>query len=318
MTRKKRARTPQSSPRAGRDHVPERIEALPGRLDGRASGLRNVHRLFLDLEMRDVARTVREDVLGRYADERLCAGNIVKFGVVKDHFGAAVDAEPPAFLANADEQKSDMSIDAQVTETAEHAVAVVIGKGELIRRHDLDETRRSAFERTVGTSLVVRRRKEKEGHAFDEVSVVVAELRAMRMLDKPVGQRATPEPVLQFPLPRVIHGITPERDEPVLSRPGGSVILAGGECRHSRSWQQRPTLDGVAYQSVSGTIDTSTSTGQSSWKRANRSSASSSMPIQRSFWMRATKPSAARGQAGASGIERRSRYCMVIVPNLIG
>src|SRR5690242_10067487 len=206
------ARSPRmpASPRARRNDVPERLEAFPRRLDGRAFRFRDVNGFLLQLEMRNVTRTVGENVLRRDPQQRLRAGNLRNGDIIEGDFSTAVDTKPPPLFAGADEEEPDMGIDAQIAEAAKHAVAVVIGKRQLILGDDLHESRRSALERTVGATLAVRRCKEEERRAFDEAFVVVAESRPMGVLDEPIGERAAAETLLQFTLPRMVHVVPPE------------------------------------------------------------------------------------------------------------
>ena len=49
-----------------------------------------------------------------------------------------------------------------IAEALEHAVAVVVGEGQLVRRRSPHEARRAALEGAVGLPLSVGRRQEEE------------------------------------------------------------------------------------------------------------------------------------------------------------
>ena len=104
-----------------------------------------------------------------------------------------------------DEQQADVGVDQHVAEALEHAVAVVVGKRQLVGRGDAHEARRSALERAVGPPFRVGGREEEIDGALDERLVVGGEGCARQLLLQPVGDAAAVERVLQPAVAVVIH-----------------------------------------------------------------------------------------------------------------
>src|SRR5580704_13125007 len=192
-----------------RHDVLEYLEAFPGGLDGRASLARHIDGFLHHRELRNIARTVGKNVPGGYAHQRLRAGHVRHRRTVERQFGAPVDAQSAALFAHAHEEQADMRIDAEIAETLEHAVAVVIGKYQLIRRNDAHKSRRTALEGTIRPPFGIGGCKKEERSACDECLVIIRELGAMRFFDETVGERAAAETILQRTISRMIHERVP-------------------------------------------------------------------------------------------------------------
>ena len=97
-----------------------------------------------------------------------------------------------------------MRVDRDIAEALEHAVAVVIGKHQLVRCRDAHEAGRAALVRTVRSPLGVGGREEKERAAFDEALVVLGEFDPRQFVE-PVGDFPALEFVLQPPVAFMVH-----------------------------------------------------------------------------------------------------------------
>src|ERR1043165_4663900 len=132
--------------------------------------------------MRNVVRTVWEDVCRGYAHQNLSPGHPGKQRIVEAEFGAAVHAQPTGLLSQADEEEADLRIDAQIAQALEHPIAVVIGKNQKIGRGNPHESRFAALEGAVRPTLRVGRRDEEERRALDQILVRIGEAIAAKLL----------------------------------------------------------------------------------------------------------------------------------------
>src|SRR5215207_4528767 len=94
------------------------------------------------------------------------------------------------------EQQAYFRVDQNIAEALEHAVAVIVGKGQFRRARNPDEARHAALEGAIGTSLGVGGRKKEVRRALDECPVVGCELRAGKSFQA-IGNLATAELILQ-------------------------------------------------------------------------------------------------------------------------
>ena len=109
-------------------------------------------------------------------------------GSSRETRGLAVDAQPARLLVHVDEQQADVGIDQQVAQALEHAVAVVVGEGQLVRRRHAHEAGRAALEGAVRAPIGVGCGEEEIDCALDEGLVVGGEGRARRA-SAPAGRR---------------------------------------------------------------------------------------------------------------------------------
>src|ERR1043166_7670862 len=171
--------------------------------------------------MRNVARTVWEDVDRSHAHQNLAAGHPGKQRIVEAEFGAAVYPQSTRLLSKADEQEADLGIDAQIAQALEHSIAVVIRKNQKVGRGNAHKSRRAAYERAIRPAFGIGRRDEEERHAFDEILVRIGEAIAAKLLVKPVCQGTALETVLKLPVALVIHLAAPRSGNLSPFRPTG-------------------------------------------------------------------------------------------------
>src|SRR5262245_16347395 len=90
-------------------------KAFPGRFREIAARMGCVDGFFDEFHRRDVARTVREDHVRRYAHDQLRANRLREQWIIGPNGGGSIDAEPPRFL-EIDEEEADFGIDIDVAE----------------------------------------------------------------------------------------------------------------------------------------------------------------------------------------------------------
>src|SRR5262245_53776922 len=151
---------------------------FPGRIGRPVSLARHIDRWFLKRQLRNVARTVREDVLRGDAYQALRTrqthdglGRLIDLRVPVDPKPASVVEQ---FAIQAHDEKPDARVAYNVTKTAIHSVAVVVGPGNNVFAYDSHESGRSSLEGAID-ALGSGCRQEEEGRALDAPSIFVIE-----------------------------------------------------------------------------------------------------------------------------------------------
>ena len=117
-------------------------EALPGRLDRVLAGPGHVLGGLGQLQLGDVARAIGEDGARLDAHDQLRPDRVAPAaGPRARPSRRAVDAQAPRLLVHVDEQQADVGIDEQIAQALEHAVAVVVREGQLVRRRSRARSR---------------------------------------------------------------------------------------------------------------------------------------------------------------------------------
>src|SRR5262249_10132778 len=124
----------------------ESVETLPCRLRCLVPFAWRVDRWFCEPHGRNVARTVRKNCFRSYAHNELRSHRIGEQRIVVAHRRDPVDAQPSRLVVHRDEQYPDVRIDQDISQTLEHAVAVVIGKCQFGRPGDAYKSGHTAFE----------------------------------------------------------------------------------------------------------------------------------------------------------------------------
>ena len=185
-------------------HVGECLETLPRRHRRNVAGAWHVGRRFHHLHSMDVARAIRKNLRCTHAHDQLCAGKLLEQRIVELDKTGSVHAQT-ARLLEVDKQQRNRWVHEHVAETAEHAVAVVTRKRDLIDVGHSDEPRCTAFVRAVWPPVAIGGCNEEQRSTLDERTILVGELGSRQLVDQAIGKPARIEPILQPPHAGVIR-----------------------------------------------------------------------------------------------------------------
>src|SRR5215208_4491622 len=189
-----------------RQGITRPLSRLPGGNRRLARALRDEARALHELVVVDVARAVREDLLGADADDELRLGVVGHERVVLVDRRDAVQAQALPNL-EVDEQQADVTVDEHVAHREIHAVAVVARERNRPFVEDADEAGLAALVRAVGPPVGVGGSNEDHVAALDERAVVLVDGPARdELLVDAVGEPARVEAVLQAARAVVVGG----------------------------------------------------------------------------------------------------------------
>src|SRR3990170_4227841 len=100
----------------------------------------------------------------------------------------------PLWALKVDKQHPDVRVHHEVSETLEHAVAIVARKCERLCVQYPDKSRQAPLVGAVGPPLCVGCGEEEQRPALDERPILVGESASRQDLDQPVGELASGEP----------------------------------------------------------------------------------------------------------------------------
>src|SRR4051812_14199940 len=107
----------------------------------------------------DVARAVREDALNVHSDQRLATREFAEQRVVGSDRCRTTDPHPVGAF-EVDEEQANLRVGEDIAETLEHAVAVVIRKGERPIIEYPDESGHTALVRNIWLAVCIGGRQE--------------------------------------------------------------------------------------------------------------------------------------------------------------
>ena len=145
----------------------------------------------------DIARAVWEDAFGAHPDDELRAWKLRQQRVIIMQRCDAMDTHAVRSL-KIDEQKPDMWVDQDVAQTAEHPIAIVVGKGQSALVEHAHEAGHPAFVRAVRPSFLICGCEKEHGAVVDEGAITFGKRSVGCHLLQPIRNAAAVKAILEI------------------------------------------------------------------------------------------------------------------------